>query len=234
MKFGALLFVTVSANNQTVVDDDTWVGPKSGSIARLGGDRVLDVSGERRYEDLKNMAKKLWKKKGAPAFDERKYWTYGCHCFLLGDRPMSAMGKGKPVDALDNRCKAYKDCQKCVREQHGEACIGEFVRYTWKWLGKKEDFTSRNDEGSCERDLFECDKQFVHDTFEFKAVFDENFHAFWTKTDFDHTSDESCPNNGGQPVKHMCCGGSDKPWRWIGLNKYQCCNDEVIDKNDQC
>ena len=35
------------------------------------------------------------------AFDEREYWAYGCHCFFLGDRPMSDMGKGAPVDALD-------------------------------------------------------------------------------------------------------------------------------------
>ena len=35
-------------------------------------------------------------------FDERRYWTYGCHCLMLGDRPMSDMGKGAPVDALDS------------------------------------------------------------------------------------------------------------------------------------
>ena len=60
---------------------------------------------------------------------------------------MSEMGKGKPVDALDNKCKNYKDCQKCVREKYGDACIGEFVRYTWKWDGKKKDFVSKNDDG---------------------------------------------------------------------------------------
>ena len=84
---------------------------------------------------------------GSGKFDEREYWAYGCHCFLLGDRAMSEMGKGKPVDALDNKCKNYKDCQKCVREKYGDACIGEFVRYTWKWDGKKKDFVSNNDDG---------------------------------------------------------------------------------------
>jgi len=94
-------------------------------------------------------------------FDERKYWAYGCHCYILGDRPMSEMGHGRPCDALDNKCKAYKDCQKCVRETHGDSCIGEFVRYTWRYSTKRNQFESKNPAGSCERELFECDLQFV-------------------------------------------------------------------------
>ena len=43
-----------------------------------------------------------------PNFDPRKYWAYGCHCFALDDRPMSGMGKGKPIDELDTLCKKYK------------------------------------------------------------------------------------------------------------------------------
>ena len=35
---------------------------------------------------------------GNDKFDEKQYWTYGCHCFFLGDRPLSDMGKGTPVD----------------------------------------------------------------------------------------------------------------------------------------
>ena len=37
---------------------------------------------------------------GNDKFDEKQYWTYGCHCFFLGDRPLSDMGKGTPVDQL--------------------------------------------------------------------------------------------------------------------------------------
>ena len=103
---------------------------------------------------MKAIAVKFWKKQGtSEKFDDRKYWTYGCHCFLLGDRPMSEMGKGRPVDALDNKCKNYKDCQKCVREEYGEACIGEFVRYTWKWSSKQGTFISKNDNGKLIHDF---------------------------------------------------------------------------------
>ena len=37
---------------------------------------------------------------GNDKFDEKQYWTYGCHCFFLGDRPLSDMGKGTPVDQM--------------------------------------------------------------------------------------------------------------------------------------
>ena len=64
-------------------------------------------------------------------FDERKYWTYGCNCHVLGDRPMSDPGFGPPVDKLDSVCKQYKDCNKCAREKFGESCIGELVEYRY-------------------------------------------------------------------------------------------------------
>merc|ERR1711881_732550 len=64
-------------------------------------------------------------------FDERTYWTYGCNCLILGDRPMSDPGHGPPVDALDTVCKAYKDCVKCARMTYGDMCIGEFVKYKY-------------------------------------------------------------------------------------------------------
>jgi len=231
MKLATLFAAVAFAENE--VADDTWVGPDAPGIARLGGDRSLDASGERRYEDLKAIAQKYWRKQGSGKFDERHYWAYGCHCFLLGDRAMSEMGKGKPVDALDNKCKNYKDCQKCVREKYGDACIGEFVRYTWKWDGKKKDFVSKNDDDTCEKELFMCDVEFVKQSHSQRSVFSEDYHAFWTETGFDH--EEDCPSAGGNPVEHECCGGTDKPFKWIGLNHWQCCPDgTVLSANDQC
>merc|ERR1712123_92804 len=141
MKFSFALLALAAA--QDVAQDDTWYGAgasNSTATAKQGqrsGQAVAtdDTEADRRYDDLESIAKKYWNKQGMTGknkFDDRKYWTYGCHCFLLGDRPMSAMGKGRPVDALYNKCKAYKDCQKCVRAKHGDQCIGEFVRYTYK------------------------------------------------------------------------------------------------------
>ena len=61
------------------------------------GERGIDQI--RRYADLKAITAKLWKLNGHTGknrFDERKYWAYGCHCYLLGDRPLSEMGTGAP------------------------------------------------------------------------------------------------------------------------------------------
>ena len=71
------------------------------ALARSRNPTEVDrsVSGERRYADLKAIAKKIWGVnglKGKYKFDERKYWAYGCHCYLLGDRPLSEMGTGAP------------------------------------------------------------------------------------------------------------------------------------------
>ena len=95
MKLTALLIASASA-----FEDDQWIGPDAeptGLGGRMGGDRALDPSGERRYEDLKKIAKIYWRKQNTgETFDEKDYWAYGCHCFMLGDRAMSEPGSGKP------------------------------------------------------------------------------------------------------------------------------------------
>merc|ERR1711908_182889 len=135
---------------------------------------------------------------------------------------------------------AKKHWQKSVREKHGDGCIGEAVRYTWKYSSKQSDFVSPNAAGSCERELFECDVQFVKDTLANKDYFNEDYHAFWSSTGFDHESDSDCPSGGSVPIEHECCGGVDAPWYWIGMNNNKCCNQgpdssgTVVGINDQC
>jgi hypothetical protein len=227
MKLSIALIVAASAQERDVVPDDVWqnVDPQ---IARSSNSDRTD----RRYQDLEDIAVKHWRKQGLTGkagFDERKYWAYGCHCLMLGDRPMSEMGKGTPTDSLDNGCKAWKDCQKCVRDEYGEQCIGEFVRYQWKYSSKAQDFISRNDVNTCGRALFECDLKFVKDTFDNKDAYSDDFHAFYSQTGFDHESDESCPAGGSVPVDHECCGGNGNPFYWIGLNKKQCVDNKPQD-----
>ena len=225
MKIAFALAAFVAAQDD-VVPDDVWQGEGAENQRGLNP-RGLGGDDDRRYDDLKNMARKLWAKNGFTGrnkFDERKYWAYGCHCFILGDRPMTEMGWGRPVDTLDFKCKAYKDCQKCVREKHGDDCIGEAVRYQWRWASRSNDFESRDPAGSCKRELFECDAQFVKDQFAEKDVFSNDYHAFWTTTGFDREEkDQYCPSSGGNPVEKQCCGGHDGPWYWIGLNSQKCC-----------
>ena len=85
--------------------------PKKQEAERVGDDR--------RYADLKAMTSKVFENEGVE-FDERKFWGYGCHCIFPGDRPMTQMGFGKPLDGIDTVCRDWKLCQRCVRETHGE------------------------------------------------------------------------------------------------------------------
>ena len=227
MKLSLCLVALVHCEDEDQYQDDQWYGPTA-----VAGPRSLNAGtptdADRRYNDMEAIAVKYWKKQGQTGkdkFDERKYWAYGCHCYILGDRPMSQMGRGAPVDMLDSKCRAYKQCQKCVRAKHGENCIGEMVRYTWKWSTRQNTFISQNDPGSCERELFECDHQFVKDTYEQRDVFNRDYHAFWSSTGFDRDDEAYCTPRGSIPVEHECCGGETKPWYWIpvGAGRKQCC-----------
>ena len=69
---------------------------------------------------------KLWEKKGftgSEKFDERKYWAYGCHCFMLGDRPMTddrPMPFGMPKDVLDAQVSLYFQIKALFLVKHSD------------------------------------------------------------------------------------------------------------------
>ena len=50
---------------------------------------------------------------------------------ISGDRPMSDMGHGKPIDELDVQCHKYKQCQKCVRKEFGS--VSTFPSHCCTW-----------------------------------------------------------------------------------------------------
>jgi hypothetical protein len=173
-------------------------------------------------------------------FDERKYWAYGCNCLILGDRPMSDPGHGPPVDALDTVCKAYKDCLKCARMKHGDTCIGEFVKYRYGY--KNGDAVCKNNLGSCERDLCECDAMFAKAHVAKKDVFDVKYHMFWSTTNnypmWDPANDASlCPSGGGGTFTPECCQAQDQstPFIWFNAASKTCCSDgRVVASASQC
>ena len=92
---------------------------------------------------------------------------------------MSDPGFGKPVDPLDQICKQYKDCQKCVRREYGDECIGEFVKYDWRM--RRGAPQCQNAPGTCERNLCECDLDFARKMPGQYEVFDAKYHLFWSE-----------------------------------------------------
>jgi len=250
MKLNILFAASALANDGSGIQDNTWY--QDGAIvddstplgnnlvAKSGGRLSFDDNEERavkRYSDLMGMAKKLWAKNGLTGkdrFDHRLYWGYGCHCFHLGDRPMTddkPMPFGMPKDELDSQCRVYKQCQKCARMYHGDNCIGEFTQYRWRWANKRSQFESKNPAGTCERAIFECDKQFVYNLFNNRDTWNKQYHVFYSAEvggmGFDATV-ENCPNSPGvgTPV-HRCCGGGENPFTLYNDNQKTCCKDGV-------
>merc|ERR1712086_222479 len=93
MKFSFTLLALVAA--EEVAQDDTWYGagstnaisqavPGRSDPGPRSGQAATTEETDRRYDDLESIAKKYWNKQGMTGknkFDDRKYWTYGCHCF---------------------------------------------------------------------------------------------------------------------------------------------------------
>ncbi|CAG5113740.1 Oidioi.mRNA.OKI2018_I69.chr2.g7830.t1.cds [Oikopleura dioica] len=180
----------------------------------------------RRYFQLTTMMEHV-----NPEFDEKKYWTYGCNCLVLGDRPMSDPGKGQPVDELDSVCKAYKDCIKCAKKTHGEMCLPEFVEYKFR-IAKSDEIICRDDKGSCGRDLCMCDKMFAQKHASVKDVFDEQYHMFWAPNGWEPA--EQCFRKGNQYSDPQCCGGSTSPFVQFNGNRKECCADGSVAMIGSC
>lgn len=139
---------------------------------------------------------------------------------------MSDPGLGKPVDALDTVCKAYKDCQKCARKTHGDTCIGEFTRY--KFQIRRNNVICKDDENSCERDLCECDALFAKEHFLAKDSYVDNYHMFFSDKNPDMATwnpTSSCMKSPPGNAEPTCCGGGDAPFVLINSKRKECCAD---------
>jgi len=185
-------------------------GSTAGSSATAGS-----VNIERRYKDLTAIARHFM-----PDFDERKYWAYGCNCLILGDRPMSDPGLGRPVDRLDNVCKQYKDCQRCVAMKFGDDCIGEMVKYRWRYTNQN-DIKCMDKPDTCKRALCECDLQFGKNMPAHRDEFNTDYHLFWSTVDWN--AEENCLRGGHGPYEPACCGAPDGPMQLFNDATKDCC-----------
>lgn len=175
---------------------------------------------DRRYFQLVDMMEHY-----NPEFDERKYWTYGCQCLMLGDRAMSDPGHGHPISPLDATCKEYKDCQRCARDRFGDQCIGEFVKY--RYGERNGEKVCKNQPDTCERALCECDLQFAKHHVETKDSYSDEYHMFWSTSGWDPEDPSMCYPQGTPPYIPKCCGVPGSPFVLFNAANKKCCNGEV-------
>ena len=148
---------------------------------------------------------------------------------------MSDMGVGRPIDALDTACKAWKHCQKCAREEYGDMCIGEFVRYRYRY--QNGDVVCRDNADTCGRSLCECDALFAQVHSAAKDVWDQDYHRFWSTTtpQWNPADSNTCQPGSQGSADFQCCRNDAKnsPFIWYNANQNRCCSDGSVVQNGQ-
>lgn len=167
-------------------------------------------------------------------FDPRKFWGYGCNCFHLSDRPMTdGLGLGV-VDELDTACKKYKECLKCAAMEHGNACVGELVKYKFEALGMQ--VQCKNKAGTCERSLCECDNLLARTHVLAADAWDSKYHTFWGGWDFNSQCIHPKSTSGRQIVDRQCCN-NDKRTSHFSLyatDRQECCSNGEVRNIGSC
>ena len=90
----------------------------------------------------------------------------------------------------------------------------------------------KDDANTCHRALCECDLAFAKNSAPVVSVWDEDYHAFWSKRPGgwdENDYDNNCVNNPGS-ADMQCCTNSDKttPYLWYNENNKQCCSDGSV------
>ena len=102
--------------------------------------------------------------------------------------------------------------------------LGEFVKYNWSKKGSK-DVKTNEDAGTCERELFECDRQFAKNMLDVHDVYVDAHHMFYGP--WDNKDPFNCPKSEVTGSKRECCGGVNKPYLLYNTNNLECCPDGI-------
>ena len=78
-----------------------------------GQDRFLSPGQTRKFRNLKVLV--LWLQ---IADQFGRYCYYGCYCLPEGSHNIAAGGYGKPIDNIDRACFDFKQCYRCLIDEH--------------------------------------------------------------------------------------------------------------------
>lgn len=169
----------------------------------LGGEDMLDP---RKFRQWKLMVMFLQP-------DQTRAWkdfqSYGCHCIPEGRRRIGVAGFGEPVDPIDNACRSFHQCYRCLEDEHADepnGCDGERTRYRFA-ANKSADgtkvITCKHPEGSCEYNVCQCDLQIAQRLSTAGLSWDMQYSKKQGKFD----RETSCKKTGkGGAVFEECCG----------------------------
>lgn len=183
----------------------------------------------------------------APGAAAEKYLQYGCNCNFLEDKPLASSGNGATLDPIDQACKNYKDCQRCVQMDDGADCNVENDDWAYD-VRLENDFDAQcmNQVKSCRRHLCECDKQFADEIAGAFKFFDSNLQG--ANLDMDRCRQKPNFSTGNKfeglgpdeivekefsfkiearsdihETDAKCCGPTTGPRKLYHVKKKQCC-----------
>jgi len=184
-------------------------------LRNSGGDRA-PLAQVKRFRNLKSMVLSLHPNP-VPPFG--RYCYYGCWCLPNGQHNL-ASGFGQPIDPLDQVCKEFAMCYKCIDIDFAGTCDPDAVGYNWGRVpaGCNHDTCTdvtcvNNPETStnarCRRFICECDRILALGIRAYHSVWNQSYHARWSTSD-DYggifVREDRCFPGGGTYRQDDCCG----------------------------
>jgi hypothetical protein len=170
----------------------------------------------KRFRNLKSMVLSLHPNP-VPPFG--RYCYYGCWCLPNGQHNL-ASGFGQPVDPLDQVCKEYAMCYKCIDIDFAGTCDPEALGYSWGRIpagcnhDSCQDIECKNNpetnqNARCRRFICECDRLIALGIRAYHTYWNQSYHARWSTAD-DYggifVREDRCFPSGGQYRQDDCCG----------------------------
>jgi hypothetical protein len=140
-----------------------------------------------------------------------RYCYYGCWCLPNGQHNLAA-GYGQPVDPIDEVCKEFALCYKCLDMDFAGTCNPEKRSYRWGRVkdnaGVTYDLACKDnpDKGPnhrCKRYTCECDRVLAMGLGQTHGFWNESHHARWGGFDREASCETDCV---GCIPQDDCCG----------------------------
>lgn len=192
--------------------------------------KIKYMTPARKFKQLKTLVLWLQKKQ-----EFGRYCYYGCHCLPEGSHNLLGNGYGVPVDPIDKSCKNFFQCYECAKMEN-PICKGDQVRYKYRLIQdtrtNKKSIECVNKEGSCQRNICECDKRWS----ETLANFEDDFNPWYHKNrgvpvDSTWKYNNECKRSKGIFGKPETCCGASYPDKMPLQKGKQCCGYRPFDPN---
>jgi hypothetical protein len=105
--------ILAQMTNGTVDEIEAAIMANTGLGLGLGRREPATPLEERKFRNLKILVLYLQKEK-----QFGRYCYYGCHCLPEGSHNLARGGYGIAKDEIDQSCKRFGQCYKCLLEEH--------------------------------------------------------------------------------------------------------------------